>query len=202
MILMMRNLKKYALLIFIIIHYKSYSQSVNDSVFTSSILSSVKLINAADKKIISIPLIAKNKLFIFLSPECPLCQNYTIILNKIKNEFGNDAMIFAIVPGKTYSVESVNAFAKKYKINFTLLIDESLKLSHYLQASTTPEVIFLNNKNELVYKGAVDNWYKSLGKAISKPTENYLQDALMQHQKNESVLIKRTKPVGCLINDY
>lgn len=183
-------------------YYNSYAQTTNDSVFNFSVISSVKLMNVSTKKITSIPSSQKSKLFIFLSPECPLCQNYTTVLNKIKNEFGSSIMMYAIFPGKAYSADTINAFAKKYKIGYPLLIDKSFKLSHYLQASITPEVIFLNNKNELLYKGAIDNWYKALGKARSKPTENYLQDALMQNQKKEIVLIKRTRPVGCLINDY
>ena len=32
-------------------------------------------------------------LFVFLSPECPLCKNYTTVLNKISQDFSLDSFV-------------------------------------------------------------------------------------------------------------
>jgi thiol-disulfide isomerase/thioredoxin len=198
----MPNIKHYIIFIFIAACYHSYAQPKNDSVFSYSQLSSVKLTDVEKRKSVCIPASGNLQVFVFLSPECPLCQNYTGLLNKLNQQYAGKVRLYGIIPGRTFTVESVTAFARKYKITYPLLIDASLELSHYLQASITPEVIFLNDKNELVYKGAIDNWLKDLGKQRVKVTENYLLDAIGQNLAHQPAGIKRVKAVGCLINDF
>ncbi len=68
----------------------------------------------------------------------------------------------ALFPGKAYSNEEIKKFKQKYNIQFPLLIDYDKKLTSYLHAAVTPQVILLNNKYQLVYKGAIDNWCNRL----------------------------------------
>ncbi len=200
----MKPLKIYYLCILIFYGCHSYAQSKNDSVFSSAFISSVKLTDVEKSKTISLnaeSISGKPGLFIFLSPECPLCQNYTLVLNKIYQDYANKVKFYGIIPGKTYSAKTIDLFAKKYKIAFPLLIDEALTISHYLQAIATPEVILLNSGGELIYKGAIDDW-KDIGKQRTRATQNFLRDALDQKLNGETVTLKRTKVIGCYINDY
>jgi thiol-disulfide isomerase/thioredoxin len=192
-----------SVLIFFCSH--SCAQSKNDSVFSSSYISSVKLTDAEKDKSVSLgvgSVTAEPRLFVFLSPECPLCQNYTLVLNKIYRDYLGKIKFYGIIPGKTYPVQTVSSFAQKYKIAFPLLIDNALTISHYLQASTTPEAILLNGKAELVYKGAIDDWIKDIGQQRTHATQNFLRDALDRELRGEAVIPKRTKAIGCFINDY
>jgi thiol-disulfide isomerase/thioredoxin len=141
-------------------------------------------------------------LFVFLSPECPLCQNYTVALNKLDRQYAGKIKIYGIIPGKSYGKAEITEFSQKYKINYPLMADASLRLSRYLQASTTPEAILLSSSDELIYKGAIDNWFQALGRSRGRPTENYLQDAIARALRQEPAVVKRTVPVGCLINDF
>jgi hypothetical protein len=120
----------------------------------------------------------------------------------LKQQYGEKIQFWGIIPGKTYTREAILAFAEKYKISYPLLIDSSLRLSRSLHAAVTPEVILLNARNELVYKGAIDNWLKELGKQRTKATENYLQDAIVMTLQRKSPPVKRTRAVGCGINDF
>ena len=183
----------------------SPASSKNDSVFNTADLSSIRLFDAGRHRTFSLPSASASgstRLFVFLSPECPICQNYTVKLNEFNRRYAGKIKIYGIIPGRSYKAAAVSAFAEKYKIDYPLLIDESLRLSHYLQASVTPEAILLDPGNELVYKGAIDNWYKALGKSRIRTTENYLQDAIDHALRKESPAIKRTTPVGCLLNDF
>ncbi|HTL07930.1 MAG TPA: redoxin domain-containing protein [Chitinophagaceae bacterium] len=182
-----------------------HAQPLNDSVFAAAKLQQPRLQDAASGKLRKLtPLAAPQlmQLYIFLSPECPLCQNYAQVLNKLHQQYGNAVQFYGIVPGKTYSAATVTAFARKYVIRFPLLIDQAKQLTNYLQASITPEVILLNSRYELVYKGAIDNRMKSLGVQRWKATENYLQDAISQYLQPAAVAVKRTRATGCLINDF
>ena len=103
-------------------------------------------------------------LFVFLSPECPLCKNYTAVLNKISRDFSVDSfVIIGIVSGKAYSPEEVNSFKKEYSVDFQLFIDKAKKLTNYLEATITPEVVLMSDKGRLIYRGAIDDWVTDLG---------------------------------------
>src|SRR5690349_11754017 len=65
-------------------------------------VSKIKL-QPTDKKSRAISFTSKLNLLVLLSPECPLCKNYSVTLNKIQKEFVEDLNIYGIVPGKAYS---------------------------------------------------------------------------------------------------
>ena len=141
-------------------------------------------------------------LFIFLSPECPLSQNYLPLLNELKERYSGDVSFYGIIPGRAYSPKTVSEFVSSYNILFPVLIDSLRSLTNYMAATVTPEIIFLNNENRLIYKGAVDDLLTGLGKRRVKATKEYLKDAIVQSLDNKEVTVKRTKAVGCKINDY
>jgi thiol-disulfide isomerase/thioredoxin len=181
------------------------AQQINDSIFHPGRLQTFRLIDAAQKK----STILKNYsftepliLFVFLSPECPLCKNYMPVLNALQLQYRQTVKMTGIIPGRCYHSATVTAFAKKYKTGFPLLIDPVKKLTNYLHASVTPEVVLLNNNYELVYKGAIDNSVKQLGIKRWQATENYLAYAITQYLQHNSIAVKRIKATGCLINDF
>lgn len=182
---------------------RSFGQ--NDSIFNGETLSSFSLYSTAAAKNIHLPAdnaVKRLSLFIFLSPECPLSQSYLPLLNNLSEQYGSRIGFYGIVPGKAYSSSEVNEFASVYKIRFPLLIDTTNSLSNYLGATVTPEIIFLNEQDQLLYKGAVDDLMSDLGKRRLKATKEYLKDALSLSLQNKTPVIKRTKAVGCRINDY
>ena len=181
-----------------------FAQQVNDSVFENTAFRSFKLLDAGNNQSTAIQNMDERQLllFVFLSPECPLCKNYSPVLNDLQKQFGNQVAFAGIIPGRTYSAATVKAFAKKYNISFPLFIDPVKKLTNYLHAAITPEIIVLNNRYELVYKGAIDNRMKQLGVKRWQATENYLADAVSQYLQHTAVAVKRVKATGCLINDF
>jgi len=180
----------------------SHAQSTNDSAFSIAALSSVPLFDAAARHDVSIRPAAGLRVFVFLSPECPICQKSTLTLNRLNRQYAGRIAFNGIIPGKAWKAAEINAFAAKYHISYSLWIDRSLRVSHYLQASATPEVILMSADNQMIYRGAIDNWFLSLGKSRNTPTQNYLQDAIEGALKHIRPAIKRTTPVGCMINDF
>jgi len=140
-------------------------------------------------------------LFVFISPECPLCQNYTKTLNQLTKQFKEKVKVVGIVPGAAYPAADVTAFAKKYHTDFLIGIDKEQLLTKYLQAAITPQVVLVDSIGNLVYKGAIDDWVIGLGKKKEKVTKHYLADAINQYLQLMPVVIKSTKAYGCKIND-
>jgi thiol-disulfide isomerase/thioredoxin len=176
-----------------------------DLAFSGEKLSSFRLYDPGAGKSFQLPVADASKafsVFIFLSPECPLSQNYLPLLNRLRETYSDDISFYGIIPGRAYAPETVKEFASTYRILFPVLIDSLKFLTSYMDATVTPEIIFLNNKNVLVYKGAVDDLLTGLGKRKIKAANEYLKNAIVQSLENKEVSIKRTKAVGCKINDY
>lgn len=142
------------------------------------------------------------RVVIFLSPECPLCQNYSLPLNQLQTKYAGKVTFTGVVPGKAYSAAEVGAFTQKYHIGFPVTIDSARVISSSLKATVTPEVFLLGPDKKVLYHGSIDNWIKDLGMQSARPTVFYLQDAIDQSLAHQPVRIPYNKPAGCLINDY
>jgi len=198
------NIKLDVIFIFLFFTAGGRAQYNDHAVFDGDPISRIQLYDVdAGKQIFLNTVTAKPlTLFIFLSPECPLCQNYSHKLNDLNKQYGGHVAMYGIIPGKAYSDDVIKKFRHEYDIEFALLIDHDKKLTSYLRASVTPQAVLLNDKNDLVYAGAIDNWAVSPGKQRVQTTEYYLQDALREYLSGETVLVKRTKAVGCRINNF
>jgi peroxiredoxin len=139
---------------------------------------------------------------VFLSPECPLCQYYSKVLNDLQTRYLNDIAVVGVFPGRAYKQSELVQFREKYKINFFLCLDANMVLVKQLHASVTPEVFLISKIGQQLYSGAIDDYAVSIDKRRLKPMNNYLQQAIVASLNNENVFTPQTKPVGCLINDF
>lgn len=137
---------------------------------------------------------------LFLSPECPLCQNYAPTIQEIQNSFSDQKVeFFGIVSGDFYSRESILKYKLKYDIDMPILLDPEIRLANQLNAEITPEAVVLNTEGNIVYMGAIDNWAISLGQKRLQASAHYLSDALKNYIKGKKVEPSKTKAVGCFI---
>jgi len=142
----------------------------------------------------------KESVFYFLSPECPLCQNYTLAFRQLYQKFKSQGVAFyGIFPGKWYSAGEIDTFRIKYELPFDMLIDTDMKLSHSIGATITPEAFLVNNQGETLYDGKIDNWVNALGKKKLEVTHNYLEDAITASLDGKEINPKKTEAIGCLI---
>lgn len=93
------------------------------------------------------------------------------------------------------SIEEMKKHSKKMNYSFPYLIDVNSELANAFGAKTTPHIFLFNNNKELVYKGAIDDNYKSIDNVKSE----YLLDALKEVYTQKSITISETKAVGCSI---
>lgn len=196
----------FILVFFILSSYLLHANPKNDSVFNKAVIHSFLAAEGKSAleqtKAINETIGRNYKLFIFLSPECPLCQQASASLNTLYQQYSGQIGFYGVIPGKTYTKKSANDFADKYGIAYSLLIDEDKSLSKHLRATVTPQVILIDNEYRLVYKGAIDNLMQTLGKKRLYATEFYLADAIEKSIHSSGFFTKRTKAVGCSINDY
>ncbi len=143
---------------------------------------------------------ARATVFVFLSTECPISQQYARRLTQLHHEFtGQDITFIAVFPLRTDDYKTIGRFKTEYGLPFRTHPDPQKKLARQLRAHVTPEAVVQTETGQIIYQGAIDDWFFALGKHRPAPTQHYLQDALRAFLANEPVLIQRTEAVGCLI---
>lgn len=140
--------------------------------------------------------------YVFLHDACVICQNYSIVLNNLYEEYGNDRVQFVgLFPDISSKPEKIEAFREKYQIEFPLKTDYFKTITQKMGAKVTPEVVVFDHDSQtILYKGRIDNMYARVGKKRTVITTSELQDALEAIQEGKPVPVKETKSVGCLIN--
>ncbi|MBI5755221.1 thioredoxin family protein, partial [Candidatus Peregrinibacteria bacterium] len=138
---------------------------------------------------------------IFMCNHCPYVKAVIDRIIEIDRDYaGQGVQMVGINSNEdvTYpddSFDAMKVFAKKKKIRFPYLRDESQEVAHSYDAVCTPDIFVYDTKRTLVYRGRIDdNWQD-----VSKTTSHDLRDAL-------SALISGKKPaehqhpsMGCSI---
>jgi peroxiredoxin len=131
---------------------------------------------------------------IFLSAQCPVVRGYNDRINKIAADYQAKGINFiGINSNSSESLEEVKKHAEEH-YKFPVLIDKGNVLADQLGASVTPETFYFNEKNVLIYHGAIDNSRK--GDAI---TENFLRDAFDATLAGKTVAKTTANAFGCSI---
>jgi thioredoxin-related protein len=85
--------------------------------------------------------------------------------------------------------------ASEQNYNFHYVVDEESKIANAFGGQTTPHVFLFDSSMELVYKGAIDDNYKS-GADVKQA---YAKEAVASLANGQKVAVAETKPVGCSI---
>lgn len=137
-------------------------------------------------------------LWFFMSPECPLSENYTAHIKQISQLYGNKISVNVVVPGDYDAWPAIQHFRTRFGLTNAVYRDSSWALTRYFQAKITPEVLVLVDKKP-IYQGAIDNWAISLGKQRQKASEHYLDDVLTAYFAGRWKGFSKIEAVGCFI---
>lgn len=156
---------------------------------------------ASDGKLISLP--AENPpaftVLCFLGAECPLAKLYAPRLQKLAETYGPKGVSFVgIDSNRQDSREDVQAYVEEHGLSFPVVKDYDNKAADHFQATRTPEVVVLDAKGGIRYRGRVDDQFQP-GIARTKPTRNDLEIALKELVAGKQVSVAKTEPAGCLI---
>ena len=137
---------------------------------------------------------------VFLLPDCPASQNYTLSLNQFSEKYAaNKVAFYGVFPAFVKKDEIVE-FQKEYHIKFPLLMDDKQSLTNALHAHVAPGVFVLDQRGTVVYSGRIDDWMYAVGKKRTVITHHELQDALDAIVQGKKVVISKTQAVGCIID--
>ncbi len=170
-------------------------------------LTNISFSNTADsiitsKRVIKKLKINKHKLTIiyFLEPSCPISQKYQTIIKSINKENNNSEVnsIF-IFPNNFSSKNETEKFALEIDSNSRIIFDNKKYYTSQIGGSITPEVFLITNLGEIIYNGAIDDWYYALGKNRNLTSNFYLKNAIYNYLNKLPIIPKKTEAIGCVI---
>lgn len=142
----------------------------------------------------------KGAVLLFLDPDCPVSQKYGNSIRQLAEQFEEKGIhTIAIYPLVQVDTAKVKSFVQEYQYNFTHLLDPQLKLTQAIEASVTPEAYLLSESGEVIYHGAINNWFYALGRYRRVVTQHYLKDAVEAYLQQKPVAQQQTEAIGCMI---
>jgi peroxiredoxin len=147
----------------------------------------------------------QNKIVVlaFLGVECPLARLYAPRLVELAKQYEPQGVVFlGLDANRQDSVTEINSYARVHDISFPILKDLNQVVADRVGVTRTPEIVVLDAKHSVCYRGRVDDQYgfesnKNYQKAA--PTERNLADALDALLAGKTVSKPETHPIGCLI---
>lgn len=138
----------------------------------------------------------------WFNPECPVCAMHYRgeSVQKLAAKYKDKGVVFLAInstgngiPGA--GAERNTAAKKEWKVEFPILLDEAGNVGKSYGAKTTPHCFVIDSKGTLVYAGAIDN-----GTPGKVGSVNYVEKALEQTLKGETVSTAETKSYGCAVH--
>lgn len=132
---------------------------------------------------------------IFLSAQCPVVRGYAERINQTAADLKAKGInVIGVNSNASESLDWVKSNAAEVGYKFPVLIDKGNVLADKLGATVTPEVYYFNDKNVLLYHGAIDN--DRSGKNIKT---FYLRDAADAALAGKDITTKTANAFGCSI---
>ncbi|MBI5914266.1 MAG: redoxin domain-containing protein [Bacteroidetes bacterium] len=140
--------------------------------------------------------------YVFLLEDCVICQNYSATLHQLHEKYASERIRFiGLFPNRFSSKDKIAAYQKKYDIPFELKMDYFQTRTRKMGVKVTPEVAVYNkSRDEVLYRGRIDDQYVALGRRRSVKTTRELEDALTAIHENRKPTVPVTQAVGCFIN--
>jgi thiol-disulfide isomerase/thioredoxin len=136
---------------------------------------------------------------VFLASKCTICRYYALPLRQLHDEFAPQGIEFqGVFPNARSTRQQIREFKAKYEIPFELGLDFESKAKS-LNAAVTPEVFVLDQNDQVLYSGRIDNSYFGVGKKRTITTKNELHDALTALVNGQEIPNEHEPAVGCLI---
>ncbi|MDH3626885.1 MAG: redoxin domain-containing protein [Acidobacteriota bacterium] len=139
---------------------------------------------------------------IFTRTDCPISNRYAPEIERIHREFadqGVDLWLVYVDPDET-PVE-IRQHLAEYSYGLPALRDPDHVLVARTGAEITPEVAVFNERQEMVYRGRIDDRFVDFGKTRAEATQHDLRETLQALVDDREVTLRTTSAVGCIISD-
>jgi hypothetical protein len=143
----------------------------------------------------------KKLVLISLSEVCMLSQYYAQEFENISLKWKKKGFRFVGIFSNAFSDSvAIDSFSKEYRIGFPLFRDEGGKLAQKFRIQINPEILVLDSRFQILYRGKMDDFYVAIGRHKTRKTESPLEEALKQISQGQAVSNPKTQAIGCKID--
>ena len=136
---------------------------------------------------------------VFIGTSCPVGDLYMPRLIALANSYSSRGVDFlAVDSNASESNEDISNYARESGATFPLLKDEENRVADQLLAERTCEVLVIDGRSRLRYRGAIDDQYGRRSRR-EQPEHNYLVNAIESVLAGRAVTPDLTQVVGCPI---
>lgn len=136
----------------------------------------------------------------FLARECPMANGYLPTLSAVAKKYADQSVeIVGVYADSDDTPAKVAGHAKEYQAGFPLFADPKQASVRALRATTTPEVVVLDEKRSIRYRGRIDDGYSARMKRKPEVSRHDLTVAIDELLAGKPVSVPETKPLGCPI---
>jgi hypothetical protein len=138
---------------------------------------------------------------IFLLEDCKISQAYTQTIKQLIARYEAQGITFDLYfPNPISSDSTIQEFTQKFGLPLQKVKPNANAFAKQHGLEVTPEVmVYDHQREEIVYKGRIDNMYERVGKRRRVITRHDLALALDQLLKQGNTNITSTRAVGCII---
>jgi hypothetical protein len=127
-----------------------------------------------------------------MASDCPLAKLYAPRLMELSHEYRSRGVAFVGIYSNAHdSVAEITKQARELSLDFPLLRDPGNVVADLSLIERTPEVLVLDGKARICYRGAIDDQYGQ-GTRKDAPDHRYLRDALDDLLAGRTVAVAAT----------
>ena len=142
----------------------------------------------------------KAVVLVFTGIDCPVGNLYMPRLAELAKAYKDKGVVFLAINANAHeTAEQVAEHARAHGLDFPVLKDPGNRVADLLLVERTCEVLVLDGRARLRYRGAIDDQY-GRGARKDGPAQTYLREALDAVLAGEEVETPATPVVGCPID--
>lgn len=142
----------------------------------------------------------KAVVIVFTTTTCPLVRQTLPALAEMEKKFaGREVQFVAINVGPGDTIREMAAQAIELDVPFAFVRDYDHLCVRALGVTRTPEIVILDHKRQLRYRGRLHDQFR-LGGTRAEPTRHDLELALDEVLTGKTVSVPETPVDGCLIS--
>lgn len=144
----------------------------------------------------------ETNLLFFVAVDCPISNRYAPEIGRIIADYAaKRVQAFFVYADPSATPARVRAHRREFDLDradMPAIIDSAFAITNAAGVTVTPEAAVYTNAGR-VYRGRIDDWYVSLGRARRAPTRRDLRLSLDAILAGQRVPVTETKAVGCYI---
>lgn len=139
----------------------------------------------------------KAVVLVFLSPECPVSNQYGGELNRIHEEAGRQKVEFyGVVSDAKLSRSAIKKHYDELAARFPVFVDSSGLLTELCRPTHVPEAFVFASDGRLAYRGRIDDAVASVDARRGAVVDRTLASVIAAIAEDRSPAAGRTEPVG------